>query len=353
MLIAIAAMIMVLALAAALAPSASAETPAERCKRETSAYITAWAAIGKKPPVPYKCGGRNQPPPTLSPTTPEEEPEETVAPTSDAPEDSDNGPSMNAPIERREIEHPGNGQAPIGSHTNADGPTPTQPRKTAAGPTRANTPNDPKRNTTPADRTEGTRQRSQRTTPFKHDVDYKPSIGGKTLNGCETGYHRNNGGYGDCFPDYDYNVFRVTYVNQETIPGDPPVSHCETSPHGECRLNFDRAVSTVNTVTTSESIGADVGLNVKAIDAKISSETTTSESTSTGTSTGNGVSISVPAKDLSPTYAADGYAVYAVYSYVLSKYDTRSKEVVWSKIYYYYEPVGLTYKRAARVGGQP
>ncbi|WOC11977.1 hypothetical protein MP11Mi_10580 [Gordonia sp. MP11Mi] len=124
MLGALAAMIMVLALAASLAPSASAETPAERCRRETSAYNSAWDAIGKKPPVPYKCGGNNEPPPTLSPITPEEAPDETVEPSQEAPKEEDSGgPSMNPPTERRELEHPDSGQKPI---EDASNPGPVQ-----------------------------------------------------------------------------------------------------------------------------------------------------------------------------------------------------------------------------------
>lgn len=132
MIAGVAAMIFALALALSLTPSpASAETPAERCKRETSAYNAAWAAIGKKPPAPYTCGGSNEPPPTLSPTTPEETPDETVAPTTSAPAgDDDSGPGMNAPTERRELEHPGQGQAPIGKPYSSATPSPRRPTET-------------------------------------------------------------------------------------------------------------------------------------------------------------------------------------------------------------------------------
>lgn len=71
---------------AALAGTASAETPAERCKRETAAYNAAWKqswlathpgadpSDAPPPAIPYKCG---QPPATVTPTT--------SAPTSSSP----------------------------------------------------------------------------------------------------------------------------------------------------------------------------------------------------------------------------------------------------------------------------
>jgi hypothetical protein len=125
-LIALTALAAAVLLAISLAP-ASAETPAERCKRETTAYNNAWknswaaSHPGKKPsdapkpPVPYKCGGNNDgPPPTVQPTTtsPEVPSGTTAAPTA-APDNS--GPAISAPTTRRDIQHPGTGQPPIGS----------------------------------------------------------------------------------------------------------------------------------------------------------------------------------------------------------------------------------------------
>lgn len=106
---------------------ASAETPAERCKRETTTYNNAWRSTwtqanpGKSPsdapppPVPYRCGGgNNEPPPMLSPPEPTPETtKETARPKTSAPPSATPGPNMNAPTERREIEHPGTGQKPV------------------------------------------------------------------------------------------------------------------------------------------------------------------------------------------------------------------------------------------------
>ncbi|VFA89608.1 Uncharacterised protein [Gordonia paraffinivorans] len=108
---------------------ADAETPAERCKRETAAYNDAWkntwaaANPGKKPsdapkpPVPYKCGGGQDGgvPPTLSPgadtpetKTPEKDAEPSTSdskgsggPTSSAPTVA-GGPRSTAPTSRRD-----------------------------------------------------------------------------------------------------------------------------------------------------------------------------------------------------------------------------------------------------------
>lgn len=55
------------ALALSMTPlPGSVETPAHRCQRETTAYSEAWKAIGKTPPAPFKCGGKNHAPPTSS-----------------------------------------------------------------------------------------------------------------------------------------------------------------------------------------------------------------------------------------------------------------------------------------------
>ena len=119
-------------------PPADAETPAERCKRETTAYNNAWkntwaqANPGKSPsqapppPVPYKCGGGSGGPPPPPPTTSQEVPGKTGAPTKSAPEgdgdgdgddDDDDGPNLNTPTERRELEHPDKGQPAISTGT--------------------------------------------------------------------------------------------------------------------------------------------------------------------------------------------------------------------------------------------
>lgn len=99
--------------------------------------IEAALVPGKKPsdapppPVPYKCGGKNDgPPPTIQPTTTTPEaPGETTEPTTTTTPGDSSGPNLNAPTNRREIEHPGSGQKPISSPTkgrnapsNASGP---------------------------------------------------------------------------------------------------------------------------------------------------------------------------------------------------------------------------------------
>ena len=147
-LIALTALAAAMVLAISLAP-ASAETPAERCKRETSAYNNAWknswaaSHPGKKPsdapppPVPYKCGGNNDgPPPTVQPTTTTPDASrETVEPSTETPSDG-TGPNMNAPTERRDLEHPDSGQRTIGGRTTpstsarTDSPVPTAPSTT-------------------------------------------------------------------------------------------------------------------------------------------------------------------------------------------------------------------------------
>ncbi len=100
----------------ALLPSeATAETPAERCKRETAAYNTAWSTAWMRthpgarpsdappPPVPYRCG-QNGEPPTLSPGT--STPPSSTAPPSTSetakPNGDRTGPSAQPSTERDE-----------------------------------------------------------------------------------------------------------------------------------------------------------------------------------------------------------------------------------------------------------
>lgn len=102
---------------------ANAETPAQRCKRETTEYNNAWkntwaqtnpgkdASKAPPPPVPYKCGSNSGTAPSLPSTTSSRPaPESSAAPTTAGPDANATEPSMNQPTERREIEHPQSGQ---------------------------------------------------------------------------------------------------------------------------------------------------------------------------------------------------------------------------------------------------
>ncbi|MEZ5210507.1 hypothetical protein [Gordonia sp. (in: high G+C Gram-positive bacteria)] len=118
----------VVLLAIVVTSPAGAETPAERCKRETAAYNSAWknawlqANPGKSPgdapppPVPYTCHGDDGPPPTLDTTPPETSPPVTSSAT---PEPSASSTAESpatttpAPTSSRLLEHPGPGQPTI------------------------------------------------------------------------------------------------------------------------------------------------------------------------------------------------------------------------------------------------
>ncbi|GAA4744877.1 hypothetical protein GCM10023217_12380 [Gordonia alkaliphila] len=95
-------------------PPVSAETPAERCKRETTAYNNAWkntwaqANPGKSPSqapqplVPYKCrGGNDGPPPSPPPSPSSAAPDPTTEPEKPAPTRGE-GPSLNPTTQREE-----------------------------------------------------------------------------------------------------------------------------------------------------------------------------------------------------------------------------------------------------------
>ncbi len=108
----IAVMIM---LVVVITPPANAETPAERCKRETAAYNNAWkntwaqANPGKKPsqapppPVPYKCGRNDQAPPEIAtPERPGTSTPDVVEPEDPTVDSRREGPALNPPTERSE-----------------------------------------------------------------------------------------------------------------------------------------------------------------------------------------------------------------------------------------------------------
>ncbi len=97
-------------------PASSAETPAERCKRETTAYNTAWKNTwaqtnpGKSPsqapppPVPYRCGVPKSAPLPPSTTSPSQEPEPSKQATVPPREPGATGPSLNGPTDRKDQE---------------------------------------------------------------------------------------------------------------------------------------------------------------------------------------------------------------------------------------------------------
>lgn len=160
---------------------ANAETPAERCKRETTAYNNAWkntwaqANPGKSPsdapppPVPYKCGGGNDgPPPTLSPT-PDDEPDDTT-PTTNAPTTTQQrtGPNVNAPTERRELENVDRGQEPIGGNKTTSLTPSEAPRETESE--SASSPTKPKNRKTKAPTSSDRPTRGNPTEPFKKNA---------------------------------------------------------------------------------------------------------------------------------------------------------------------------------------
>lgn len=120
--------------------SADAETPAERCKRETSQYNDAWkqawvaAHPGKtvddapNPNPPYRCGGNDDAPPTLSPSTSSAEaPTESTGPTESGPSSESSktpGPSLNPDTERTEPESGVDGRQPAIGGKKPSGPDP-------------------------------------------------------------------------------------------------------------------------------------------------------------------------------------------------------------------------------------
>ncbi|MFW0790008.1 hypothetical protein [Gordonia sp. CPCC 205333] len=111
LLVAITVAICALGIAAITTGTSAAETPAERCQRETNTYNTTWKQAwvathpGKSiddapaPNPPYKCGENNTtPPPSITTTS------DTPTPSSASPSSSGNasttprvGPSLNPP----------------------------------------------------------------------------------------------------------------------------------------------------------------------------------------------------------------------------------------------------------------
>ncbi|WP_336793710.1 hypothetical protein [Gordonia malaquae] len=337
-------------LAISLAP-ASAETPAERCKRETTAYNNAWKnswaashpgekpSDAPRPPVPYKCGSNNDgPPPTVQPTTTTPEaPTGTTAPESTVPSDS-SGPDLNNPTDRRDIQHPGVGQPTIGSGSDTSR---TQPQTTSV-------PVSPKRkqpSTTVGQQSQTKRDPSASADPLSN-VNFRngpksPGDGlrhnaddphGKWYGGCEEGYHRNNGGLGNCYPDYDYNVIDVQAMGRQR--GAALVS-CSYGVN-PCTIGKSVTLTSTKSWEVGGELGGEVGNDVGAkASAQISAKYGQSMSQEVQYSSSMGLDTS----KLKPGQRMVGYSMYNKYLVTVQKYHTESKTVESTKQYIVLIPI--------------
>jgi len=392
-LIALTALAAAVLLAISLAP-ASAETPAERCKRETTAYNNAWknswaaSHPGKKPsdapkpPVPYKCGGNNNggPPPTVAPTTTPDTPAETTAPTTKAPDDS-SGPAMNAPTaptERREIEHPGAGQKPIGT------PSIRSHQRPSAAPssTKAETSSVPSHKSTGVE-TKTPRTNSNPLTPKNASVDKysggpDESVSDPTSDACkyctrdETGNvvegpansddgWRNDWGCKDgthskanfpiakCYTDYDYNIVNVKKLGVVRIPGDRPIAVCQhkaglVAPPCSKSITY----STTESVSTSTENSIGGSLEVKGVGIEGSHTTTKGREIAIGQSTQDNAGY--PENKIPKGYEVVFYQQYIGTAYQIQKVDTRTGQIVSYTDQVSYVPIAGTEPVLQKIG---
>ncbi len=362
-LVVLLAMIAVLVLAISLAPAASAETLAERCQRETAAYNAAWKAIGKKPPAPYKCGGSNTPPPTLSPSEPPTEtPEKPGGPTTQAPESKSDGPNLNAPTERREIEHSETDQAPIGGQ--ATPRTSNTPRSripgrsdTSGGRThKPVTPNETEKQNNSGQRRGAQRNRdSGESSPFglmtildnyKYQAygDTPPPSDpindgckycnkdsqGRILNGpanspdgwvnnwrCPEGTHNVNGLLARCYTDYDWYIENRTLIQMSPKPGEAPAGLCRRTDArlpSSCTQGMNLSNSSTQSASNTESVEGSGG--VENGGASLGLAVGNSKTTETGEAKGIDRSGSQTAPpDLKPGEEIAYYQVWELWKY--------------------------------------
>lgn len=391
---AFATVIAVLALTLALTPSpASAETPAERCKRETAAYNNAWKAIGKKPPVPYKCGGNNQPPPTLSPTEPTTEaPDAPSESTTSNPKGNSDGPTLNAPTERRELEHPSSGQPTVGGGKKED-----HPRRNAStrvpGRTTVRTPANGRSKpnvSTPQNGKNKPQALNRATAPvdpfkkdtYKHNANFDPTgttpppsdpandgckyctkdSRGRIENGpanspdgwinnwgCPEGTHNVPGLFARCYTDYDWYIENRRLVSNAPKPGQPPVGICARPTKedpGKCVQGVVLSNQSTQSVSKTSSKEGKLGAETRGINVG----GTLGESTTTTTGTIEGMSTTgtytAPA-DLKPGEEIAYYQRWELWTYdIVSERDGEFKRyaayqwVPTSSVYPVRGPVG-------------
>lgn len=337
------------ALALISTPTASAETPAERCARETAAYNSAWAqswaaSNGKPasqappPPVPYTCV---DPGPPTSSTTP---PPSVTAPgiPTDTNTPDAGGPNMGA---HAPTDIPEGGQTPIvpipgGDKQSATTKQPTPsvtPPSSAAG------------EQTPATRVEKQQPRSSPTltyrsgfcerigvhcarTPLGDSLEGKllsPPDGtrlwGPDFRSCPEGQHKSIAVTGTfCYSDYDYVIRNVQHIGSAL--GSEPVAHAQCG--AETTRSSELTAGAETTIGRSVDGGADISLgNVGSISGSISD----SFSSTTSTEESTGVESKAPTMD--PAQCPPGREMiarqyYEIYSYDLDVVDTRSGQVV-------------------------
>ncbi|MXP20161.1 hypothetical protein GIY30_02090 [Gordonia sp. HNM0687] len=346
---------------------ADAETPAERCARETAAYNSAWAqswavANGQPasqaphPPVPYVC---HDPGTTTNTTAPPSVTAPGVGETTGATTGTGPGVGAQAPTD---IPTTTPGQSPIVE-------APDSPRSAVPSSVRQRESQASGVSLPPGDAASSgvepprSGEVGPSASPTSNPAHPRPEVQSARepnnlllkpqkarLDGCPEGHHRNNFGFGvpgtgggKCYPDFDYNIISTRYERQTYFPEHGPVSSCTLPPGSQntCTFKYDRSKSVANSVETSEEVSGAAGFDLEAVNAGVESSVTKTTGRSVEDMISNGTDVQVSADALGPNHAADAYTEYAQYSYVMQKYSTQEKKVVWTKTFYYYVPTGL------------
>ncbi|MFW0792138.1 hypothetical protein [Gordonia sp. CPCC 205333] len=341
----------VLALAVALAiavlaiPTASAETPAERCARETNTYNTAWKQSwvathpGKTisdapaPPVPYTCQNPN----TTTPTTPSTAPPATLPGTTTATP----GPGPNMGV-HAPTDIPAPGKTPIvRAPRNTTSESPNTERVKPRQRTSASTTAAPDRQTPEPVPTALVRKPlSNVDHSLWHDANDGHTKVEPFGDRCEDGYHRNNYGlgFGPCYPDYDYNVTSTEYVDH--VIGETPIYICGY------KLKCDKTEKTASTTTTTEEVGGQLGGTAgSAAAASVNASVTAKYGISTTKTVEYGNAYSFDTGELKPGETLMAYPAYNIYRVTADKYNTQTKQVEGTETYIVKVPIeGMTTK---------
>ncbi|MGL4305366.1 MAG: hypothetical protein ACRCSF_04365 [Mycobacteriaceae bacterium] len=161
--------------------------------------------------------------------------------------------------------------------------------------------------------------------------------------GCADGFHRNNYGFGDCFPDYDYNIVDSTVIQRSVrMPNDAPVGSCQVVEGGACKITNTQTISVTNTLTRGTEFTNEAGISVDGLSAKATATVTQQTSIAVQSLNSQAVECSAPASALGPAKTMNAYPLYNVVSYYIEKYNTQTRKVVDRKQFFMYVPTGIS-----------
>ncbi|WP_440717535.1 hypothetical protein, partial [Gordonia oryzae] len=165
--------------------------------------------------------------------------------------------------------------------------------------------------------------------PIYHEASDPHS---KWYGGCEEGYHRNDYGFGNCYPDYDYNVTDVQSLGRQR--GEAVVS-CS---YGVNPCNIGKSVTL--TSTKSWEVGGQLGGEAGSeVGAKASAEISAKYGQSMSQEVSYSSDMGLDTSKLKPGQRMVGYSMYNKYLVTVQKYNTQTKTVESTEQYIVLIPI--------------